>query len=103
MNIISRIKSWFEPKIATTKAKVRFKNGAAIYLHTPAHAGDEMKVQAYRFVQVNRDLEKEKRLRELLQNRANSHIHYRGMQNVGIGGQMVGSAQSLMGANIWGR
>ncbi len=103
MNIISRIKSWFEPKIATKKATVRFKNGAAIYLYTPAHAGDDMKTEAYRFVQVNRNLEAEKRLRDLMQNRSNSYIDYRGLQNVGISGQMAGSAQSLMGANLWGR
>jgi len=81
MSIISRIKSWFEPevKVATTKAKVRFKNGAAINLYTPDHAGDEMRTKACGFVSVNRDLEREKLMRDRLMN---AHpLHQIRMQN----------------------
>ena len=100
MNIISRIKSWFEPKVAATKATVRFKNGAAIYLYTPKHAGDDMKTKAYRFVQVNRDLDKEKRLRELLQNRS---INAHPLSQIRMHNNQCGSFSQITMNDIMGR
>ena len=57
-----------EVKEASTKATVRFKNGAAVNLYTPSHASDEMKIAVSGFVAVNRDLEKEARFRERAMN-----------------------------------
>lgn len=59
MNILKEIKDWWKPEVkeASTKATVRFKNGAAIYSYSPAHAGDLMLDKVHQFTVVNQNRE----------------------------------------------
>ena len=104
MNIISRIKSWFEPKIEepVIKPRIIFKSGivqACIVDHNEIF---EVELVVNKFCSLNRSAEQENIFLNDLRNRANAHIDYTGMANVGIVGQMRGNPQSLMGASIWG-
>ena len=109
MNIIYRIKSWFEPKIevATTKAKVRFKNGVAFSTMIPANAGFDMRNKVDGFEYRNQDWEAVEEMRSALYNmgrqQAMDSVVYCGAGNVGVQGQLRGNPQSLMGGNLWGR
>ena len=91
MNILKAIKAWWKPEVkeASTKATVRFKNGAAIHLYTPAHASDTMKIAASGFVTVNRDLEREARLRAMLSNMQNDQARYTGLRGQALQGNML--------------
>ena len=95
MSILKAIKAWWKPEVkeASTKATVRFKNGAAINLYTPAHASDEMKIKVAGFVTVNRDLEKEARVRAMLMNMQNDQSRQTGLRGQSYAGNMLmGSA-----------
>lgn len=70
MNIISRIKSWFEPKIEepAKKATMKFKNGILLTYCAPNNPTNKMQMAIDGFVLANRDFEREKLMRERLMN-----------------------------------
>ncbi len=107
MNIIKAIKAWWKPeaKEASTKATVRFKNGVVIDTHYPDYAGLVMRKAIDGFVNSNRDLEAEARLREASRNRDILRVQqHLGACCHGGGGGNSGQAQSpgLLGSNYLG-
>ena len=58
MSIISRIKSWFEPKppeMPDKKVVIRFKNSGVISYSSPRNITEEMQIKLTGFVVANKD------------------------------------------------
>lgn len=115
MNIISRIKSWFEPK-QKQKIRIRFRNGIAIHVENPPNAGLNLIAvkRSAEFVSANRDDTEEARQRDCLMGMAqdrnrgmNSYCQGVGNglsgQELGRASQMRGNPQSGMYDFGWGR
>ena len=71
MNIISRIKSWFEPKVEepAKKATIRFRKGMVLMYTRPPYADNGVSLALDEFIYANRDREADRRTGELMRNR----------------------------------
>ena len=70
MNIISRIKSWFEPKIEepAKKARIRFRKGLVFMYERPAYADNGVTLALDEFLYANRNKDREIRGRDQMHN-----------------------------------
>ena len=104
MSIISRIKSWFEPKppeMPDKKVVIRFKNSGVISYSSPRNITEEMQIKLTGFVVANKDKAAEARKRDYLREMARNQqaaLNYSG-QELGRASQRRGNPHDF----DWGR
>ena len=102
MNIISRIKSLFEPKIKepAKKATIRFRKGAVLMYTRPIDSDNGVSLALDEFIYANRDREAESRARNRIHN---DYLGNLGMHDSLNSNQLRGNPQSRMYDFDWGR